>query len=59
MEHKRVEIVTIETNIPNAIVLDGKLLQESMERRESHHKNWRIHIFFIGMIIGFLLTKLI
>jgi len=59
MEQKRVEIVTIETNIPNAIILDGKLLRESMERRESHHKNWRIHIFFIGTIVGFIFTKLI
>jgi len=59
MEQKRVEIVTIETSIPNAIILDGKLLRESMERRETHHQNWRVHIFFIGMVVGFLLTKLI
>jgi len=58
MEQKRVEIAKIKTNIPNAIVLDGKLLRQSMDRRESHHQNWRIHIFFIGTVVGFLLTKI-
>jgi len=59
MEQRRVEIVEIHSDIPNAIIVDGKKLKQVIEQREAHHSNWKIHLFFIGMVVGYTLTKLI
>jgi len=50
-----VEVFPYKTDIPNAILVDGKRLEQEIIRIRTQ----RIHSFFIGILIGFTLVKLI
>ena len=54
MKKPRVEIVQIVTDIPNAIIVDGKRLKRIIERKDA----MKIHFFFIGLTLGYFIPKL-